>query len=179
MATSAYKPISDYGIIGDCRSAALVGLDGSIDWCCFPRFDSPSVFAATLDANKSGHFSLKPQVTFTSQQRYVGDTNVLETQFDTGAGRCTVTDCMPLYRRADSSPVELHQIVRALRCEQGIVPMKLSYVPRPDYGRLPVKLRGNGDIVYVADGIGTLSMQSPVNLTVLGDRADPPQARDR
>lgn len=170
--SSSYRPISDYGIIGDCRSAALVGIDGSIEWCCFPRFDSPSVFAAILDADKGGHFSLTPQVTFTSQQRYAGDTNVLETQLDTGAGRCTITDCMPLYRGADGSPVELHQIIRALRCEQGIVPMKLSYAPRPDYGRLPVRLTRHGDIVSVRNGAGTLSLHSPVSLTVLGDHAE-------
>ena len=58
---NTYKPISDYGVIGDCRSAALVGLDGSIDWCCFPRFDSPSLFAAILDARKGGSFAIAPR----------------------------------------------------------------------------------------------------------------------
>lgn len=105
MLPLAYEPIGDYGVIGDCRSAALVGLDGSIDWCCFPRFDSPSVFAAILDAKKGGHFSLKPQIAVTSQQRYAGDTNVLETQFDTSAGHRTITDCMPLYRGLTAAPL--------------------------------------------------------------------------
>jgi alpha,alpha-trehalase len=76
---NTYKPISDYGVIGDCRSAALVGLDGSIDWCCFPRFDSPSVFAAILDAGKGGHFAITPQETYSATQRYLDNTNILET----------------------------------------------------------------------------------------------------
>ena len=71
-----YKPISDYGLIGDMHSAALVGLDGSIDWLCFPRFDSPSVFAAILDDAKGGRFRLAPAVAYRSQQSYVADTNI-------------------------------------------------------------------------------------------------------
>jgi len=66
-----YKPISDYGIIGDMRTAALVGVDGSIDWCCLPRFDSPSVFAAILDDEKGGRFHIKPQASFESSQAYI------------------------------------------------------------------------------------------------------------
>src|SRR2546430_9116110 len=76
-----YKPISDYGVIGDMHTAARVGLDGSIDWYCAPRFDSPSVFAALLDARKGGRFQLSPIDGFTTKQSYEGDTNVLSTFF--------------------------------------------------------------------------------------------------
>ena len=76
-----YKPISDYGVIGDMHTAALVGLDGSIDWYCAPRFDSPSVFAALLDARKGGKFQLSPTEKFRAEQSYEGDTNVLTTSF--------------------------------------------------------------------------------------------------
>jgi hypothetical protein len=89
---SVYKPISAYGVIGDTRTAALVGADGSIDWCCFPRFDSASVFAAILDIEKGGSFSIQPAGEFTSQQRYFPLTNILLTGFHlhdgTGAFGC-------------------------------------------------------------------------------------------
>jgi GH15 family glucan-1,4-alpha-glucosidase len=78
--SNTYKPISDYGVIGDCRSAALVGLDGSIDWCCFPRFDSPGVFAAILDARKGGSFAITPQGIYSAAQRYLDDTNTSPTE---------------------------------------------------------------------------------------------------
>src|SRR5467141_3142928 len=77
-----YKPISDYGVIGDMHSAALVGLDGSIDWYCAPRFDSPSVFAALLDARIGGRFQLSPIESFRTNQSYEGETNVLSTIFE-------------------------------------------------------------------------------------------------
>src|SRR5467141_3756396 len=87
-----YKPISDYGVIGDMHSAALVGLDGSIDWYCAPRFDSPSVFAALLDARKGGRFQLSPIESFTTKQSYEGETNVLSTIFESKQGRIRLTE---------------------------------------------------------------------------------------
>jgi GH15 family glucan-1,4-alpha-glucosidase len=91
-----YKPIIDYGVIGDMRSAALVARDGSIDWLCFPRFDSPSIFASILDHDKGGHFSLHPAGHHTSTQHYVDDTNILRTDFQNGAGSLSLTDFMPI-----------------------------------------------------------------------------------
>src|ERR671914_2125620 len=91
-----YKPISSYGVIGDMHSAALVGLDGSIDWLCFPRFDSPSVFAAILDVKRGGSFRLCPVAPFASKQTYLNDTNVLSTLFATDTGQVEILDFMPL-----------------------------------------------------------------------------------
>ena len=93
----SYKPISEYGIIGNMLSAALVGIDGSIDWCCLPRFDSPSIFAAILDDDKGGKFQIKPRMPFKSRQVYLPNTNVLQTIFETESGTATVTDFMPCY----------------------------------------------------------------------------------
>ena len=77
----------NYGLIGDMSSAALVGTDGSVDWCCLPRFDSPSVFAAILDQDIGGRFRIRPSGAYTSTlQAYVQDTNVLETAFSTPTG---------------------------------------------------------------------------------------------
>src|SRR5512133_3197816 len=96
MNSRQYRPIDDYGIIGDCRSAALIARNGTIDWLCWPRFDSPSVFAALLDPNVGGHWSLHPTEILTTSRRYIDRTNVLETRFTTSRGECTLTDCMSL-----------------------------------------------------------------------------------
>src|ERR1051325_1410772 len=84
--------ISDYGLIGDTRTAALVSTSGSIDWCCLPHFDSPSFFGALLDRNVGGYFSICPVDRFSSEQRYLEDTNVLETIFQTNGGRIRLLD---------------------------------------------------------------------------------------
>mgnify|MGYP000380247663 FL=1 len=118
-----YKPIGHYGLIGDRHSAALVGTDGSIDWCCIPRFDSPSIFAGILDDEKGGDFAITPQGEWSSTHRYISDTNVLETRFETADGVAIVTDCMPLFESAtDPSGLTVrHQIIRMVHCASGKV----------------------------------------------------------
>ena len=92
-----YRPISAYAMIGDLHTAALVGLNGSIDWCCLPHFDSPSVFAAMLDATRGGSFHIAPAMPHTSEQRYSPATNVLITTFSLDAGGVVeLTDFMPI-----------------------------------------------------------------------------------
>ena len=88
--------IADHGIIGDLQTAALVTTDGSIDWFCCPRFDSPSVFGALLDDERGGHFRIRPaDATYTSKQMYLPDTAVLVTRFFTEDGLGQVVDFMP------------------------------------------------------------------------------------
>ena len=94
----SYQPIADYGIIGDLYSIALVGKNGSIDWCCLPRFDSPSVFGAILDDANGGHFSLAPCQPETVKQTYLPDTNILLTRFLSEQSLAEVTDFMPIGR---------------------------------------------------------------------------------
>src|ERR1700730_13141682 len=89
-----YLPIAGYGLIGDCRSAALVGEDGSIDWLCLPRFDDASVFARILDADRGGHWSITARNADTVVQRYRDLSNVLLTIWETPTGRAVVTDFM-------------------------------------------------------------------------------------
>src|SRR3954467_14683597 len=91
---SGYPPIADYALIGDCRSAALISRDGSLDWLCWPRFDSPSLFAALLDP-EGGRWTVAPPAPFHSRRAYLAGTNVLETRFTRGEGQLIVTDLMP------------------------------------------------------------------------------------
>ncbi len=168
---SPYKPINSYGLIGNCRSAALVGQDGSIDWLCFPRFDSPSVFAALLDAGKGGRLAINPRGRYTATQQYLGNTNVLEARFRTDGGVCTLVDCRPLYRGAGGEPVERHEVIRIARCESGHVTLSVEYMPRPDYARAPVSLIKEGKCLIWRDSEREMTLQSPVPLHISEDRA--------
>ncbi len=161
----AYKAISDYGLIGDMHSAALVGLDGSIDWACMPRFDSPSIFAAILDENKGGHFQIAPSATYESTQRYLPDTNVLETTFITPTGRATLTDFMPTSptRSADHVPHEIHRIVV---CEEGTVDLKAIFQPRFDYARADTQLEVFPHGVLASNAGETLVLSTDVPMTL-------------
>src|SRR5579883_667051 len=107
--TRQYQPIEDYAMIGDLHTVALVGKNGSIDWCCIPRFDSPSVFGALLDANKGGFFSISPSPSLTTavgrKQLYLPETNILITRFLTVDGVGEIFDFMPI-KQAGSA---LHQ----------------------------------------------------------------------
>ncbi len=129
-----YKPISDYGVIGDMHSAALIGLDGSIDWYCAPRFDSPSVFAALLDSQKGGRFQLSPTGNFTTKQSYEGETNILATTFDSKEGRVKLTDFMPCFMEKGELKgfQEIHRIVDCLDGDPGL---RISFQPRFNYAR--------------------------------------------
>src|SRR5215813_10010497 len=94
-----YQPIEDYGFIGDLHTVALVGKNGSIDWCCIPSFDSPSIFGALLDVNKGGFFRITPsfeQTIMRRMQLYLPETNILVTRFLTVDGIAEITDFMPI-----------------------------------------------------------------------------------
>lgn len=92
MTVAPYPPISDYALIGDCHSAALVSRDGSVDWCCFPRFDGRPVFGRLLDWERGGYFRIAPSGDSTVSRRYLPGTNVLETRFETEEGVMVLTD---------------------------------------------------------------------------------------
>src|SRR5262245_26036766 len=110
-----YPPIEDHGLIGDLQTAALVARDGTIDWFCCPRFDSPSVFASLLDAERGGHLRIAPvETSYVSRQLYFPDTAALITRFLTPGGVGEVVDFMPVHRSL--RPTENHQIYRIIRC---------------------------------------------------------------
>jgi len=132
---SHYQPIENYGIIGNMRTAALVGLDGSIDWLCLPHFDSPSVFAAILDDRKGGRFRIAPAgEDFRHKQFYWPDTNILITRFLHNQGVGEVEDYMPV-SRARQSQHGLIELIRRVRVVRGRVPFRLECRPAFDYAR--------------------------------------------
>jgi GH15 family glucan-1,4-alpha-glucosidase len=134
---TAYPLISDYGVIGDSRSCALISRDGSIDWLCLPRPDSPSIFGRILDWQSGGYFQIRPQGQYETRRRYIPATNVLETTFEAREGVMTLTDFMPAQteeaKRRQLNP--LRAIIRILECKGGRVPVELVFQPRPNYGR--------------------------------------------
>jgi len=135
--------IQDYGVIGNCRSAALVGRSGSIDWLCWPRFDSPSLFAAVLDRDRGGHFLIAPCEPFTTTRAYAGESNVLVTTFTTEGGEARLTDLMPVMSEEDKATTLFpeHEILRVCECVRGAVEMRVEFQPRPDYARRVVPIR--------------------------------------
>ena len=156
--------VADHGLIGDGFSAALVRADGAIDWLCFPRFDSPSVFGALLDSENGGSTSVSPvDYPFESLQRYDPDTNVLETLFRIeGRGTIRLTDYMPW---TDDPRSATHEVHRRVQCVEGEAVVKVVFDPRFDYGRVDARFEiagrsvsaktASGDrLVAVLGGVG-------------------------
>jgi GH15 family glucan-1,4-alpha-glucosidase len=130
----AYQPIENYGVIGDTQTVALVGMNGSIDWFCFPRFDSPSVFAAILDDKKGGYFKIAPESDeITHRQLYWPETNVLITRFLSPDGVAEVTDYMPV--SGDAIAPGNRQVVRRVEVVRGSMALRLECYPAFNYAR--------------------------------------------
>jgi GH15 family glucan-1,4-alpha-glucosidase len=130
-----YLPIENYGIIGDMRTVALVGMNGSIDWFCFPRFDSPSIFAAILDHKKGGHFriaSTDPEITY--KQFYWPETNVLITRFLSADGVGEITDYMTAPEPGRGNDHK-HQLFRRVKVVRGTMGFRMECFPAFSYGR--------------------------------------------
>ena len=127
-----YLPIRDYAAIGDGRTVALVGLDGSVDWLCVPNLDSPSVFGAILDLDRGGAFSVQPSIPFTSERRYQPDSNLLETTFTTARGVVRLVYSVNI---PEGTLCPLREIARTIIGVEGEVPMHWSASPRFEYGR--------------------------------------------
>jgi GH15 family glucan-1,4-alpha-glucosidase len=132
-----YKPLSAYGLIGDTRSAALVGSDGSIDWLCLPDFDSPAVFAALLDPS-AGRFTVHPTQPFRAEQYYEPGTNVLCTEFHCKTGRARLRDFMPMVHERRLPETEIH---RQMEVISGEVELEIEFGPRLDFGREPTEVK--------------------------------------
>jgi pentatricopeptide repeat protein len=130
---SSYPPIADHGLIGDLQTAALVSTEGTVDWFCLPRFDSPSVFASLLDHEKGGHFALHAVDDCVTKQMYQPDTAILITRFLSTKGVAEVIDFMPIEN--PDVVTDHHRIGRAVRGVRGELEFEAEVQPRFDYGR--------------------------------------------
>ena len=128
-----FPEIGDYALIGDCRTAALVSRQGSVEWMCLPEFSGPSIFAAMLD-RKAGHFSIRPSAQFTATREYVPGTNVIRTTLRTPTGAIALTDCLALSGGTQELAAQ-HELLRRVECLDGTVEIEACFAPRPDYGR--------------------------------------------
>jgi hypothetical protein len=142
-AAARYPDIADHGLIGDLQTAALVATDGTVDWFCCPRFDSPSVFASLLDADHGGHFRVGPdRDDYVTRQLYVPDTAILITRFLTPDGVGEVHDFMPV---ADGRATRRHRLIRQLLVVRGTMRFVTDIQPRFDYARQPHTLELSQD----------------------------------
>ena len=182
-ATQRYRPITDYGIIGDCHTAALIASNGSIDWCCLPRFDAPAVFCRILDADRGGFWQICPSQPARARQAYLPGTNVLQTHFETAEGSAILTDLMPVAPRQgpvvtderDPATDETyvyrvrvrHEILRRVEGQTGRIRCQLILWPTFDFARQPatIELFGRRAALFAASG-DYLAFVSPVDLAI-------------
>ncbi len=166
-------PIADYALLSDCHSAALVSRHGSVDWLCFPRFDSPSVFGRLLDED-GGHFSIRAAGETAVSRRYKDRSLILETTFRTPTGTAVLLDGMAVGRNERGHELGAdapHALLRQLYCTRGTVELVLEYAPRPEYGLvLPLlsPLRGG---ISGRGGAHVLVLTSPIPVEIDGSVA--------
>jgi GH15 family glucan-1,4-alpha-glucosidase len=168
-APATHAPIEDHGVIGDLHTAALVSTDGDIDWLCLPRFDSPSVFAALLDQDRGGRFSVRCAGATRTKQMYLADSNILLTRFLGESSVGEVVDFMVPRERGGRGTLQLVRIVRAVRGQVGV---EIRCAPAFDYGRARTEVdivEGSG--AFFSSPAGQLVLRSTVPLAADGAAA--------
>lgn len=166
-------PISDYALLSDCRSAALVSRTGFIDWLCFPRFDGPSVFARLLD-DEAGHWSINVVGTTEVSRRYIEGTMVLETTFRTPTSSAVLTDAMAIGRNERGHELGIGSpgvVLRSIACQSGTVEVVFEYAPRLEYGFILPLLRPIQGGILARGGADVLTLSSPIGLSIEGSIA--------
>src|SRR5438552_12839996 len=161
-------PIAEYGLLADCNTAALVARDGSIDWLCLPRYDSPSVFGRLLGED-AGHWSIRPAGDFTSERRYLPGTLVLETTFTTNTGSVRITDALVFaegQRGHDLGYDAPHEVVRSVEGLAGEVELAFELAPRTEYGLVRPLIRMEGDGGRTFGGPNRIAVRAGVPLTL-------------
>ena len=175
--TSEGPRIHDYAVVGDSRSAALISRRGSLDWLCWPRFDSPSLFGAILDP-QAGRFSIAPVGELRSERWYAPDTNVLCTRFSDADGEVVLTDFMPALAEPERRRLMLpeRELIRLVECNRGELDLEICFEPRPDYGRERCDLTDAGRLGVAAITSGyaaNVAYDSPVAYWRLDEAAGP------
>jgi GH15 family glucan-1,4-alpha-glucosidase len=166
-------PIGDYALLSDCRSAALVSRAGSVDWLCFPRFDSPAVFARLLDPD-GGHFAIRPAGDFQVSRAYIDQTMILETTFRAQAGTAVLTDAMAVgpdergHHLGAGSPGVL---LRRVTCTTGEIDIDVSYAPRPEYCLVHPILAAVAGGIAARGGASRLLLSGPAGFQIEEDTA--------
>jgi GH15 family glucan-1,4-alpha-glucosidase len=160
-----FTPIEDYALIGDCRSAALVSRAGSIDWLCWPRFDSPAIFAALLDPDRGGRWRIAPAAGFNASRSYAESSNVLVTHFQCESGEAQVTDLFfaasETYKRGRLLPQTM--LIRRVECLSGSIEIRHEFSPKLDFGRTTPNLKRRGSACWAFElgtGLATLAIKS-------------------
>ncbi|MDQ6847776.1 MAG: glycoside hydrolase family 15 protein [Candidatus Dormibacteraeota bacterium] len=165
--TDGYLPIAAYGLIGDCRSAALVGADGSIDWLCLPRFDDSSLFGRILDARRGGFWQICPADECRVVQRYRDRNNILETIFSTATGVMVLTDFMPVNDATIQHHARPHgepRLVRIVECLLGTVRLRHQFKPAPGYASAPAPFQASDFRLHADTADLHVCLQSSVPL---------------
>lgn len=161
-------PIADYALLSDRHSAALVSRDGSVDWLCLPRFDSPSVFGRLL-GEQAGHWSIRAARATEISRRYLNRSMVLETSYNTPTGRLVVVDALAMgdgNRGHELGKDAPHLLMRRATCVMGEVDVEFEYVPRPEYGLIQPLLETVDGGVRAIGGSDVLVLSGPVPLTI-------------
>src|SRR5947208_3131735 len=164
--------IQDYAIIGNGRSAALISKRGSLDWLCWPRFDSASIFGAIIDPEIGGHWSVHPADDSQTSRRYIDNTNVLETTFSNSSGKIVLTDFMAVTSEKEKTRRfwPEHELVRLIKCEAGEVRVVVEFEPRPDYGRTTPFVKDAGKLGWrINVGKNLLNLRSDIRLAANGN----------
>ena len=163
--------IEDYAIIGDCRTAALISREGSIDWLCAPDFSSPSIFARLID-EEGGCFAVRPRGSFTAKRRYLDATPVLETTFQTADGMLRLLDLFPIVDGA-TSLAPMRDLLRIAECVAGSVELEIVFDPQPNYRRTPIEMtyqRGFGWRAGWSNELLVLNTEAPLASAAKGLR---------
>lgn len=165
--------ISDLAFLSDCQSSALVGRDGTVEWLCLPRFDSPSIFGSLLDSD-AGYWQLRPTGDFSSSRRYLGESLVLETRFRTAGGEVALRDALAFEPGSEGHQIGIrvpHALLRGITGVEGEVEMELEFCPRFEYGLTHPRYIPVEAGVKVAGGPVELELASPVPLELVWEAA--------
>jgi len=165
-----HPPIKDYGIIGDCRTAALISREGSIDWLCLPDFSSPSIFGRILDRETGGLFLIRPRGEFTATRRYIDKTTpVLETTFEAPQGAVRLTDVAPVIDGAGSLQ-PMREMLRLIEGLSGELELEIRIDPRPHYGRTKPRVKDHGKLGWCYSWANELlTVRSDIDLSRTGN----------